>query len=205
MKKDSNSTGKLKDTPDALNEELLSTWLTFTSAVRSERIVKDFTFREIFIMHILSHHEAGTDIKNGADLETGNDVRSDACPLASSGAPESTTISDTVRKKVSGGVTATDIVNKTGMLKPQVNKILEALESRGLILRRRSAADKRYVFISLTPLGYSQYLKEHKDILSLLSTVTYELGERHTHELIVGLDSVSKIMNRLISGRNSGN
>ncbi len=148
--------------PSVLSEELLTTWLTFTSAVRNERIVKGFTFREILILHILCSEDS-----------------------------------------LSDSITATDIVNKTGMLKPQVNKLLDSLESRRLITRRRSDADKRYVLISPTASGRKQYLTEHRNIIALLDELTGELGTQHTRELIENMNSVSIIMDRLMSGQNT--
>lgn len=144
--------------PDSdIREELLCTWLTFTSAVRSERIVRGFTFREILILHILYNSNS-------------------AC-----------------------STTATDIVNATGMLKPQVNKLLDSLEARRLITRQRSETDRRYVLISLTPFGQSQYLAEHANIISLLDAFVGELGENGTHGLIDDMNNAAVIMKDLIS------
>ena len=154
-----------------LSEQLLETWLSFTSTVRNERIVKGFTFREILILHILANQ--------------------DTCK---------TSAAKSVQKNIPDrNITATDIVNQTSMLKPQVNKILDSLESRKLIKRQRSDKDKRYVFISLTPYGRRQYLHEHKNIIDLIEQLISSLGEINTRKLISNLDSTAVIIGKLIS------
>ena len=154
-----------------LSEQLLETWLSFTSTVRNERIVKGFTFREIFILHILANQ--------------------DTCK---------TSAAKSVQKNIPDrNITATDIVNQTSILKPQVNKILDSLESRKLIKRQRSDKDKRYVFISLTPYGRRQYLHEHKNIIDLIEQLISSLGEINTRKLISNLDSTAVIIGKLIS------
>ncbi len=154
-----------------LSEQLLETWLSFTSTVRNERIVKGFTFREILILHILANQ--------------------DTCK---------TSAAKSVQKNIPDrNITATDIVNQTSILKPQVNKILDSLESRKLIKRQRSDKDKRYVFISLTPYGRRQYLHEHKNIIDLIEQLISSLGESNTRKLISNLDSTAVIIGKLIS------
>jgi len=164
-----------------LSEQLLETWLSFTSVVRNERIVKGFTFREILILHILANQDT---CKTSAS-------KSDTCK---------TSAAKSAQKNIPDGyITATDIVNQTSMLKPQVNKILDSLESRKLIKRQRSDKDKRYVFISLTPYGRRQYLHEHKNIIDLIEQLISSLGENNARKLISNLDSTAVIIGKLIS------
>ena len=49
-------------------------------------------------------------------------------------------------------ITASVIVEQTGILKSQVNKILDTMEQKELIERLRSPHDKRYILIQLTAL-----------------------------------------------------
>ena len=182
-----------------LSEQLLETWLSFTSVVRNERIVKGFTFREILILHILANNETSAE-----------PVREPSCShkSASNKAPNSAQLTSdessdhekSAQKNIPDrNITATDIVNQTSMLKPQVNKILDSLESRKLIKRQRSDKDKRYVFISLTPYGRRQYLHEHKNIIDLIEQLISSLGEINTRKLISNLDSTAVIIGKLIS------
>ena len=174
-----------------LSEQLLETWLSFTSTVRNERIVKGFTFREILILHILANNETCKTSAAKSDTCKSSASKSDTCK---------TSAAKSVQKNIPDrNITATDIVNQTSILKPQVNKILDSLESRKLIKRQRSDKDKRYVFISLTPYGRRQYLHEHKNIIDLIEQLISSLGEINTRKLISNLDSTAVIIGKLIS------
>ena len=174
-----------------LSEQLLETWLSFTSTVRNERIVKGFTFREILILHILANNETCKTSAAKSDTCKSSASKSDTCK---------TSAAKSVQKNIPDrNITATDIVNQTSILKPQVNKILDSLESRKLIKRQRSDKDKRYVFISLTPYGRRQYLHEHKNIIDLIEQLISSLGESNTRKLISNLDSTAVIIGKLIS------
>ena len=174
-----------------LSEQLLETWLSFTSTVRNERIVKGFTFREILILHILANNETCKTSAAKSDTCKSSASKSDTCK---------TSAAKSAQKNIPDrNITATDIVNQTSMLKPQVNKILDSLESRKLIKRQRSDKDKRYVFISLTPYGRRQYLHEHKNIIDLIEQLISSLGEINTRKLISNLDSTAVIIGKLIS------
>ena len=174
-----------------LSEQLLETWLSFTSTVRNERIVKGFTFREILILHILANQDTCKTSAAKSDTCKSSASKSDTCK---------TSAAESVQKNIPDrNITATDIVNQTSILKPQVNKILDSLESRKLIKRQRSDKDKRYVFISLTPYGRRQYLHEHKNIIDLIEQLISSLGESNTRKLISNLDSTAVIIGKLIS------
>ena len=178
-----------------LSEQLLETWLSFTSTVRNERIVKGFTFREILILHILANNETCKTSAAKSDTCKSSASKSDTCK---------TSAAKSAQKNIPDrNITATDIVNQTSMLKPQVNKILDSLESRKLIKRQRSDKDKRYVFISLTPYGRRQYLHEHKNIIDLIEQLISSLGEINTRKLISNLDSTAVIIGKLISTERS--
>ena len=174
-----------------LSEQLLETWLSFTSTVRNERIVKGFTFREILILHILANQDTCKTSAAKSDTCKSSASKSDTCKSSAS---------KSAQKNIPDrNITATDIVNQTSILKPQVNKILDSLESRKLIKRQRSDKDKRYVFISLTPYGRRQYLHEHKNIIDLIEQLISSLGESNTRKLISNLDSTAVIIGKLIS------
>ena len=66
------------------------------------------------------------------------------------------------RRQEEGGppVTATELCARTQLLKSQVNHILTAMESRGLIERARSQADRRVVSIAeSTKLSWTSWRK----------------------------------------------
>jgi len=74
-------------------------------------------------------------------------------------------------------MTATDLCQKTHLLKSQINKILNAMESKKMIIRERSSEDKRKILIKLNDGYIDEYLKEHRRVLQVLSVIRTEMGE----------------------------
>ncbi len=74
-------------------------------------------------------------------------------------------------------LTATDLCQKTQLLKSQMNKILSQMERKGYIYRVRSEKDKRQFLIYLSDDGLSAYQKEHTNIAAILEQVVAALGE----------------------------
>lgn len=69
------------------------------------------------------------------------------------------------RRQEEGGppVTATELCARTQLLKSQVNHILTAMESRGLIERARSQADRRVVHIHLLERALPLYRRDARN------------------------------------------
>lgn len=74
-------------------------------------------------------------------------------------------------------LTATDLCQKTQLLKSQMNKILSEMERKGYIRRVRSEKDKRQFLIYLSEDGFAAYQKEHSNIAAILEQVVTVLGE----------------------------
>ena len=81
------------------------------------------------------------------------------------------------RKAGDGMLTATDLGNRTKLLKSQLNKVLTLMEKKGLIERIRSEEDKRKVFLKLCEENLSFYLEEHKKVMEIVHAVCTVLGE----------------------------
>ena len=77
------------------------------------------------------------------------------------------------RRQEEGGppVTATELCAQTQLLKSQVNHILTAMESRGLIERARSQTDRRVVHIHLLERALPLYRREHETVLDILEEI----------------------------------
>ena len=60
-------------------------------------------------------------------------------------------------------ITATDLCEKTNIQKSQMNRILNTLEEKGLIFRKRSEKDKRQVFVSMNMENAEVYETESKN------------------------------------------
>lgn len=80
-------------------------------------------------------------------------------------------------------VTATELCQRTQLLKSQINRILTSMEDRGLIQRTRSPEDRRVVYIRLREEALPRYQREHAHVLTVLEAVRSALGEEDTRQL----------------------
>lgn len=96
-------------------------------------------------------------------------------------------------------LTATDLCQKTKILKSQMNRTLNHLEEIGIISKERSSQDKRRVFISLNKTQTSKYEKQHKEILTLLDTIIEKLGNEKVFQTIEVLNTISNIADEVLN------
>lgn len=96
-------------------------------------------------------------------------------------------------------LTATDLCIQTNMLKSHMNRTLNQLEEKGLIIRKRSSQDKRQIWIQFNMDSADLYLKQHEQILLLLDTITETIGPERTKETIRSLNQISDITDRLLN------
>lgn len=94
-------------------------------------------------------------------------------------------------------VSATDIVEKTGMLKSQVNKVLSDLEGKNMISRNPSKEDKRKIEVMLTEEGASIYEKEHESVLLLMQKLRKKLGEKQVENATKTLYLLAEAMREI--------
>lgn len=80
-------------------------------------------------------------------------------------------------------VTAKDLCENTQLLKSQMNRILTAMETKGIIYKEKCATDKRKTYIQFTKKGFEVYLKEHEYVLSIVNKITDSLGPESTQNL----------------------
>ena len=81
------------------------------------------------------------------------------------------------RQDAAQPLTATDLCQRTKLLKSQMNKVLSEMERKGYVQRMRSEKDKRQVLLSLTEAGQTAYAKEHSGISEILHSLVEDLGE----------------------------
>lgn len=93
--------------------------------------------------------------------------------------------------------TATELCQKTNILKSQMNRTLNALEHKGMVQRERSTTDKRQVFVSLNPSALDAYNKQHENIMMVIHHISAELGYEETTNAIALFDKISDLANRL--------
>lgn len=92
-------------------------------------------------------------------------------------------------------VTATYLCQKLGIQKSQMNRILQNMEDKDLIIRERSADDKRQVFIYLNSNQLTLYRAQHAEILEYIDNIIQQLGTentKHTIELLNKIITIAK-------------
>ena len=81
-------------------------------------------------------------------------------------------------------ITATELCEKTKIQKSQMNRILNTLEEKGLIFRKRSEKDKRQVFVSMNMENAGVYERQHKNILRVVDDIVERVGKEKAEEII---------------------
>ena len=89
-------------------------------------------------------------------------------------------------------ITATELCEKTNIQKSQMNRTLNSMEEKGLIIRKRSAKDKRQVFVSMNMENAAVYEKQHKKVLDIVDTVLERVGKEKAEEIIQLFTLISK-------------
>lgn len=90
-------------------------------------------------------------------------------------------------------LTATDLCNETQMLKSQMNRTLNQMEEKGIILRERSDRDKRQVFITLDMENAASYRQQHEKILRITDAVIEQTGKEKAMEIIDLFNAIANI------------
>ena len=94
--------------------------------------------------------------------------------------------------------TATELCEKTGLFKSQMNKILNSMENKGLIERVRSEKDKRFVYIELTEEGVNRYNIEHDDIMTTIDSLVESIGIDADREATASVNMITKELKKLM-------
>lgn len=92
-------------------------------------------------------------------------------------------------------LTATELCNETHMLKSQMNRTLNQMERKNLIVRERSSQDRRNIFISMNPQQAEVYVAQHEKILKLVDSIINNIGQEQSQLLIELLSKVSHFAN----------
>ena len=90
-------------------------------------------------------------------------------------------------------MTATALCRQTRILKSQMNAILNSLEKKGMILRRRSQIDKRQVEIEVNSERGKEFIQCHERSLKLVERLLNKIGREE------GCRAVT-VLNRLADG-----
>ncbi len=87
-------------------------------------------------------------------------------------------------------LTATGLCRLTSMLKSQMNRTLNALEEKGLVVRSRCPQDKRQVHIRFNPDRAQAYQQQHQRILTLVDGIIHRLGLQDTQ---LAIDALTRL------------
>ena len=74
-------------------------------------------------------------------------------------------------------LTASMLCERTQMLKSQMNKLLNELEDKQLIIRERSTSDRRKVYVYLNEEQEDLFLQQHAQIIQFVKQLSEQMGE----------------------------
>ena len=95
-------------------------------------------------------------------------------------------------------LTATDLCRETRMLKSLMNRTLNNMENKKLILRKRSDTDKRRISVRLNPEQLTIYEQQHTKILNLIDAIVQRIGEKRAYEAIDLFHTIADIAEEVI-------
>lgn len=94
----------------------------------------------------------------------------------------------------SQSLTATDLCQRTNLLKSQMNQVLSSLERQGYLIRRRSEADRRQVHLCLTESGREAYHAAHRQAAVLLTELVNRIGVEKADTLTAQLTQIIAVI-----------
>lgn len=95
-------------------------------------------------------------------------------------------------------LTASDLCAQTRILKSQMNAILQSLEKKGFLQRRRSQTDLRRVELTLLPDGINCYRESHRQTLALVDQLISAVGQDTIVTLIPLLGQVADSFDHIL-------
>lgn len=85
-------------------------------------------------------------------------------------------------------LTATDLCEKTRLIKSLMNRTLNSLEKKGIIVKERSTTDRRNVYVLFNEINMKLYEDEHNEVLRVVDEVVEKIessvGREKTEEII---------------------
>lgn len=84
------------------------------------------------------------------------------------------------------------------MLKSQMNRTLNELEKKGIVIRERSKVDKRQVYVKMDLENAELYHKQHERIIKIVDEVIERLGMEKAIQVVELLTEVTTIADELL-------
>ena len=89
-----------------------------------------------------------------------------------------------------GVISFKEITNETKMLKSLVNRTIDSLVEKGLLMRLEGE-DKRTTFVCPVPEKLGEYLEVHKKTISLVENMVNLIGEEDAHAFVRIAEKIS--------------
>ncbi len=96
-------------------------------------------------------------------------------------------------------LTATELCARTRMLKSQMNRTLNDMEERGLIVRERCKEDKRKAFVRLNPAHLDTFRKEHRKNLRLVDTILAHYGREKAETMMREMNALTDAIDEVLA------
>lgn len=107
----------------------------------------------------------------------------------------------TILNALNGGdLTFKMILEKTKMLKSQLNRVLNSLINKKMVISYANNNDKRSIIYSLNNQNREIYDNEHKRILIIMNSIKNSLGEDETKRLALDIERATDIVNKIGEG-----
>lgn len=101
-------------------------------------------------------------------------------------------------------LTATDLCRQTNILKSQMNGILNSLEKKQMILRERSARDRRQVGLKVNPDHLEEFIQCHERTLQLVDHLVERISEEEGQKAAVMIDKLADAFVRVLEMKENG-
>lgn len=88
-------------------------------------------------------------------------------------------------------LTATDLCERTNMLKSLMNRTINHLEKKGLVERKRSDKDKRQIYVCLNENNIEIYEKEHAEVMKTVQKIIDKIGVESIDDIIKMFQNIS--------------
>lgn len=94
-------------------------------------------------------------------------------------------------------LTATDLCRFSRILKSQMNRTLQRMEDKGVIIRKRSDMDRRLVYITLN-MESTLYQRQHEKILAVIDSIIDKIGPEYTEQIIEMFTKIAKTADEVL-------
>lgn len=108
--------------------------------------------------------------------------------------------SETFPDAAANGIKATQISNYIGIPRPAVSKMLNVLESKGMIERFHSLEDRRVVYIRISEKGRLCLEQAENYFKNISALIASELGSEKTEEFIRLMEVTINIIEKNTAG-----